>query len=401
LKFLIIAYLFCNTLYAQTWKTLPKGVRIVGYRNVTTSKIESNFNPVGDEGKLGTQFRIDANTFNEMSGNYITPGQDLDSTAYNNLLVGEYQVDASAQVKAHGTGFGLGITNDIMFYAQIAYYEVNVKSRIKRTAGNTYEETAAILEQNGGSQNIVIAENLRHMIDADEGTIQSVITNHYGYKPLGDWNGKGYGDMETGLMIKVADEGSTGLLFYPGVVLPTGYQDDPDILQDIAFGDGQYDLFSEFATGYVFNDKFQLGTSLRYTYQAPTTKTYRLPSDPNFSLSSESEKMKVKLGDKIDWMLNTTFSFNDWISFTPTYRFMYQAQSKYFGSNELSNKYLSTNSDRLEHLGQITASVSSISPFLKKTFPLPAQINFSYVKPFAGKNIANATRFEFEIRMMF
>src|SRR5688572_13192957 len=88
---------------AQAWKTLPKGVRIMGYRNVTTSRIQSNFNQFGTERPLGTQFRVDADTFNSMAGNVVTPGDDVDANAYNALLVGEYAVDASAQVNAHGT----------------------------------------------------------------------------------------------------------------------------------------------------------------------------------------------------------------------------------------------------------------------------------------------------------
>jgi len=383
------------------WKTLPKGVRIAGYRNVVTSKIESNFNRVGEEGTLGTQFRVDAKTFNEMAGNILQPGSDIDADAYNSLLVGEYKVDASAQVKAHGTGFGIGLTDKIMFYAQIAYYEVQVNSSIKRTKGNTYEETATLLEQNGGTQNIVLAENLRHMIDADEGTIQSVITNHYGYRPLGAWYGKGYGDLETGFMLQLADEGSTGLLFYPGVVLPTGYQDDPDILQDIAFGDGQYDLFTEFATGYLHNDHLMFGTSFRYTYQSPTTKRMRIPEDRDFSLSATSEDVAVKYGDKIDWMFNTTIAFNDWLSVTPTYRILYQMPAKFNSGNKEANEYLAYNSDKLEHQAQLTTTLSSITPFLKKKFLLPAQINVNVVQTVSGKNVVNANRFEVEFRMLF
>ncbi|HXH74901.1 MAG TPA: hypothetical protein VNJ08_08045 [Bacteriovoracaceae bacterium] len=386
---------------AQAWKTLPKGVRILGYRNVTTSTISSNFNRFGADSPLGTQFRVDAGSFNDRAGNVVTPGADVDANAYNALVVGEYKVDASAQVNAQGTGFGIGLSDRVMFFASVAYYKAVVKTDLKRTKGNTYEETANILRASGGTQNDVIAENLRHMIDVNERTIQSVITNHYGYKPLGDWYGSGYGDLETGLMIKAADEGETGLMFYPGVVLPTGYQDDPDILQDIAFGDGQFDFFGELATGYLYNDHLMFGTSFRYTYQAPTTKRLRVPHERDFTLSETSERMSVKYGDKLDWMLNTTFSFNDWISVTPIYRFMYQMPSKYGSTDLKANEYLAYNSDKLEHQVQLTTSFSSIAPFLKKNFILPAQININLVKTVAGKNVANAGRFEVEFRMLF
>src|SRR5690606_873147 len=133
--------------------TLPKGVRILGYRNVQTSKINKNYNKLGAESPLGAQFRVDAETFNAMTGNIIVPGQDVDAAAYNALLVGEYEVDAEAQLNVHGMGFGYGLTDNVMLYAEVAYYNAHVKTQIKRTAGNTYNETADILVQNGGGAN--------------------------------------------------------------------------------------------------------------------------------------------------------------------------------------------------------------------------------------------------------
>jgi hypothetical protein len=386
---------------AQVWKVLPKGVRIVGYRNVTTSTITSNFNQSGQESSLGAQFRIDASSLNAMINNSIIPGVDIDEVAYNNLVVGEYAVDAAAQLNVQGTGFGYGITDKVMFYGEIAHYTARVKANIKRTAGNSYAETAELLAQSGGTQNAIIAENLSQMIDANERTIQSVITNHYQYKPIGDWYGSGYGDMETGLMTKVIDRGVWGLMLYPGVVLPTGRIDDPDILQDLGFGDGQFDVFGEAATGYIVNDKISFGTILRYTYQAPTNKTLRVPESRDFALSNRKGEFNVKYGDKINWTLNSTYVINDWISFTPVYRFMYQMSSQYNSQHTEANEYLANNSDRMEHQAQLTTSLSSITPFLKKEFILPAQVNINLVKTISGRNVPSASRFEVEFRMLF
>ncbi len=384
---------------ADVWKVLPAGVRVVGYRNVTTSKITKNFNQSGQESSLGASFRVDASTFNEMTGNLIAP--NLDPQAYGRLVVGEYKVDADAQVTVHGTGFGYGITDTIMFYGQVTYYQANVRARIKRTAGNSYEEVARLLEQNGGTQNTIYAENLRQMVDANENTIQSVITNFYGYKPIGDWAGRGYGDTEVGFMTKLIDKGYTGLMFYPGANLPTGYQDNPDILQDIGFGDGQFDLFGELATGYNVNDRLSFGTFLRYTYQAPTSRTLRVPVEKDFQLSSEKGKFDVKYGDRINWIMSSTVALNDWISITPMYRFMHQMKALYSSKYGAANEFLSYNSDRTEHQAQLTTTLSSITPFLKKEFLLPAQVNLNLVKTLSGKNVPAADRFEVEFRMLF
>jgi hypothetical protein len=202
-------------------------------------------------------------------------------------------------------------------------------------------------------------------------------------------------------MAKVVDKGVWGVMLYPGLILPTGREDDPNILQDVGFGDGQFDFFTEVATGYVVNDYFNLGTTLRYTYQAATTKELRIPSSRDFTLSSEKGDFNVKYGDKINWMLNSTFAFNDWLSFTPVYRFLYQLPSEFNSQYGMADKYLSYNTDKIEHQVQLTTTISTIQPFLKKKFMLPAQINMNLVQTVAGKNVPKVGRFELEFRMLF
>lgn len=387
---------------AQVWKTLPKGVRILGYRNVITSKVKSNFNQFGSESALGTQFQVDAATIDQLPAFDGSLQGSLPAQVYDNLVAGEYAVDASAQLNVHGTGFGYGITNKVMFYAEISYWNARVESKIKRTKGNTYEEAARMLEEYGGGlMDATLAANLRAMIDANEKTVQSFITNHYGYKPIGDWYGSGYGDMETGIMANVIDEGTWGLLLYPGVVLPTGRQDDPDILQDIGFGDGQFDFFGEVGTGYVVNDRLSFGTTFRYTYQAPGSKELRVPYDRDFTLSSDKGHFDVKYGDKVNLMFNATYSFNDWISVTPVYRYLRQWSSSYDSDYGAANDYLAANTGKREHQVQLTTTLSSIQPFLKKKFMLPAQINMNLVQTVKGENVPKVGRFEIEFRMLF
>ena len=395
-----LAGLALTSAHGQAWKTLPKGVRIIGYRNVTTSKVESNFNQFRSESALGASFKIDAATINNMAGNVINPGTDVNSDIYNGLMVGAYKVDAAAQLNVHGTGVGYGITDRLMVYGELAYYTAQVKAKIKRTAGNSYETTARQLENQGGSMGNY-ATNLRNVVDVNERNIQSVVTNNYNYQPIGDWYGSGYGDLETGVMYKAIERNTWGLLFYPGVVLPTGRKDDPDILQDMGFGDGQFDFFSELATGYVFTDRLSIGTTLRYTYQAAANQTLRVPTSADLVLSSQKGDFNVKYGDRINWMFNTTYAVSDWVSFTPIYRFMYQLPSQYDSQYTSANKLLGNNSDKQEHQVQLTTSFSSITPFLKKQFVLPAQININVLQTVAGKNVPKVGRFEVELRMLF
>jgi hypothetical protein len=126
-----------------------------------------------------------------------------------------------------------------------------------------------------------------------------------------------------------------------------------------------------------------------------------VPESRDFQLSPIKDTFDVKYGDKINYMLNTTISLTDWISFTPIYRFMYQLPTNYDSENTNANQYLGHNTSRSEHQAQLTTSISSITPFLKKEFILPAQINLNLVKTISGNNVPAQERFEVEFRMLF
>jgi len=80
---------------------------------------------------------------------------------------------------------------------------------------------------------------------------------------------------------------------------------------------------------------------------------------------------------------------------------MYQMPSNYSSNFGDADKYLSFNTDKQEHQVQLTASFSSITPFLKKKFFLPAQINVNGVQTVDGKNVPKSSRLEVEFRMLF
>jgi len=80
---------------------------------------------------------------------------------------------------------------------------------------------------------------------------------------------------------------------------------------------------------------------------------------------------------------------------------MYQLPSTYQSSLKEANGFLEYNTEKKEHQVQLTTSLSSVTPFLKKKFVFPAQVNINLAKTVAGKNVPAASRFEVEFRMIF
>jgi hypothetical protein len=394
-----------SSTYAQVHRTLPKGVRMLAYRNVNTSKIDANYN--SDQAIAPISYNINANakTLSEIGSAaeiYLQELKAINPAAYEALTLGEFNISAVAQVQVHGFGGGYGINDKLTVYGILPYYNANVQVKYRQLRQSNAQEVADQVQQSGqGDIDSTIANIAENIPSASGNMLQSVLVNTYKYDEIGDWQGAGYADFEMGAMYRLIDRGTWGIAVTGGFVAPTGREDDPDLLQDIAFGDGQWDVFAEGAVGYVLNDSLMFGTTLRYTYQAPAEKTLRIPTDRDFMMSDEKGSFVVKYGDKIDTVFSATYTISDWFAMTPAYEMNYQMASEYDSIYGKANDYLAYNSDRLGHVAKLTASVSSVQPFLKKKFMLPATINFNVQKTVSGRNVPEMSRYEVEFRMLF
>lgn len=394
-----------SSAYGQSYKTLPKGVRFVAYRNVNTTKIDATYNQAQTVSPLSYEVNANAETLSSIGAAvqaYFTELRAISPEAYERMTFGQFQLSAEAQVTVHGFGAGYGVSDRLSLYGILPYYRGRVDMKYRQLRGSNTQEVADEIEQNGGGDVDSTLANITSALPGATGNLlQSVVVNTFGYREIGNWEGAGYGDLELGGMYRLVDKGTWGIAITSGVVAPTGREDDPDILQDIAFGDGQWDGFVEGAFGVSINDSFFIDTTTRYTYQAPSKKTLRIPTDPSFTLSDQKGSFDVKFGDRIDSTLSMTYLLNDWISFTPGYEMNYQMSSKYDSVYGEANEILATNSDRLGHVARFSAKLSTITPYLKKQFLLPGFIQFNVQQTVAGKNVPKMGRVELELRLLF
>jgi hypothetical protein len=232
--------------------------------------------------------------------------------------------------------------------------------------------------------------------------IQSVIVNHYQYEPLGSWSGEGAGDLEWMNMYRLTDWQDAGLMICGGLVLPTGREDNPDMIQDVAFGDGQLDAFTEFGGGVsFFKGKYQVDSYTRFTYQAPSEKTKRAYTSADFPLTSEKENFKEKLGNKLIVGFINTYVPTHWTAISLEYQFNYKEADKYSSKNTLANYALAANTETNSQALKLMLELSSVEFYFKKKFPLPMKVYMAVQDTFAGKNTPDVTRYDFELRFFF
>jgi hypothetical protein len=388
----VIVVLISLSLGVKAWgsyfNTLPKGVRALVYHHARTNEIQGRYTETGSYNNYDIAADITGDSLRGINSAIDLYLDGLSSEQYENFSLGSYQGSAQVEVIVNALGVGYGLTDKLTTYFFTPHYKANVKVDVKRTKGSNYADMDASV-------------NIDGIPDIDNRMIQSVIVNYYGYRPLGTWSANDFGDTELGFMYRPTSAKRWGILLDFGVIAPTGRRDDPDILQDFGFGDGQWDLFLEAGSGLVAWDFLNLDGWVRYTYQLPFINTIRMPEDPEFPITARKGRAEIKLGNKFSGNVMGSFILNSIFSMSVQYMFDYKQEDNYTSAYSDSDSYWESNTESVGHSYKVTLETTSVKLFQKKIFAVPLTIYTSYQKNFSGKNTPRVGRFDLEFRLFF
>ena len=387
IKIFLLLFIHASIAHAAYYDTLPKGVRNFTYRIVQTSEISGSYNGSGDFKGYNLNANINADAIKGLNSTVDVFLGTLTPTEYANFSFGTFEGSASSKVTAQGFGGGYGFTREITGYAFIPFYKAVVDLRLKRTAKGR-NSSGTLLE-------------LDNLPDVDARLIQSLIVNYYGYKPLGKWNATNFGDTEFGFLYQIKKWNTGGLLTKVGGVAPTGKIDDPDTLQDIPFGDGQWDAFGELGGGINLPLNFSVDAWTRLTYQFPNQTNIRLPDSATFPVTTRKGSTEIKLGNKAEFNIKGNYSFSDQWMTSLLYTFEYKEADKYKSPYAVSNSILSIDSEKNSHTVKASMNYSTVALYQSKKFFMPLNLNLSAQSILGGKNVPYYNRFDFEIAFYF
>lgn len=375
---------------AAYYDVLPKGVRNISYQYTKTGEINGRYTNSGNLQGYNVSANINADAIKGVNAAVDTYLGTLSAQDYAAFSFGTFQGNAASKVTVQGLGGGYGITDKVTIYGFIPFYSATVDMNITRT--------------DNGRKNVGGAITLENLPDVDVRLIQSLFVNYYQYKPLGKWKADDFGDAEMGIMFQLKKWKNAGALMNVGFVAPTGREDDPDILQDIAFGDGQWDAFFEYGVGYSFKGSLSdLSIDLwnRFTYQFPFEAEIRLPDSSTFPVTANKGLAKINFGYKSQYNIQGNYQFSDQWSSTVTYTFELKAKDNYQSNKSVSDQILEDSTDRISHTGKISFGYSTLNLYQQKKFFIPISFNLGVQTIFAGKNTPKYERADFQMRLFF
>ncbi|TNE95367.1 MAG: hypothetical protein EP326_15330 [Deltaproteobacteria bacterium] len=380
-------FIFSLKTFGAYYTTLPKGVRNLTYRFVVTNEITGSYNTAGDYEGYNINANITADVIKGLSTAVDTYLNGLSTSDYNSFSFGTFEGKATSKVMAHAFGGGYGITDNITVYGFIPFYDAVVDLNLVRTAK--------------GRNNVGSSISLENLPDIDVRIIQNLFVNYYKYQPLGKWEATGWGDAELGTMWSYYKKKNHGAMMIFGVVAPTGREDNPDILQDINFGDGQWDIFLENGGGYRPGNLVSFDAFFRYTYQLPYNKTIRLPESEAFPITSRTGDAKIDLGDK--FLVNSQANFHLSDEWTTSFIYLYELKGKdnYQSAYAEADAILEKDTKFKSHTFRLNVNFSTVSLYKKKQFVAPLDVNAAVQSIVGGTNTPKYERFDLELRMFF
>lgn len=404
IKVITMLYLVTTCAWAQYYDTLPEGRRFLLYKQIE-SEVKSNYNQSMTEIPYSYQVEADIKALEQIDDERVKGILEVFKDypdAYNKISLGTHSLEAKANINVEVLAFGYGFTNRLTAYVGIPIYEAHVEVDYKRSQNSSEQEVADILKEKYGDN---WAQMLGNIVDQvygiNEGTIQSGITNALGYEPLGDWSGQGLGDIEFGLKYNFYKSDTHGFAITFGGVAPTGYVDDPDILQDMSFGDGQWDAFIEFGGGHIINDDVNINAWTRYTHQFAEKREMRIPFSEDIKESDQKDIFHEKKGDKKLFGIDASIYLTDWFKFNPGFIHERTDKAKYKSDNPEIDKLLEAGTNSYTNNVRLTAQLTTMRLFQQGKFLAPGHINLTYQNMIDGQNTPKVDLVEFEFRMYF
>lgn len=408
LTILALAMLPIGGVLAASYDTLPKHVNTLVFKQVMVSKIQSNYNDDGNNETLNMREEFTSSRLEDISAvikSYFEQLKAISPEAYTNFSLGEFSANVAADVNAQGLGYGFGITDRLTVYGSLPIYHIQTDIRFRQTkASNLAAVQATIRNANPDSAMGKFVKDLTLQLpNTNEELLQSLVTNYYGYKPIGKWEKDALGDAEIGFIYRLTDYSDKGASITAGAVLPTGSPDDPDSLQDVSTGDGQYDAFVELASGVSFLDNtFQFDVKTRYTYQFESEKEVRWIEDSDLPLAQTKRKVGQKLGDKLDATFTATYNPTYWMNLNSSYIAGSTGKTNYFDVTDPDvKKALESGTASSNQWVRVGIGFSTVEAYKMKKFDIPMDVGVTAQRLLNAKNTASYDRIDLDFRMYF
>jgi len=377
-SFIIVTLFFISfPLLAENTATLPAGRFRARVKPIYAFGFSTQFGNDGAEKSLVSQY---ARNLDQATAQKLDPSGTLAKNMGTLSTIGQFNPSLEVSTLVMGSALEYGLTQNLTLGLIVPMVSASTKFDLKFNVDSKAAATPL--------------GTINYVQKAKEEAEKA------GYAPLENWDALGLGDVELGIKFRFLNTQTWSLATKSGVRLPTGRVDNPDVLTDIAFGDGQIDFASTLLGDYTGISNTLLNTWVKYTVQLPDRELLRVP-DTGELFTTKKEDLRRNLGDRIDAAVTAEYSFWTLFNVNATYAFFSKQKDRFKSNLGFNAQGLEANTAQQKHSADVGIGFSTLPWFREGTSQLPMDAGLNVEVPLAGKNVAKATTVNLEYKLYF
>ncbi|MCP4766450.1 MAG: transporter [Gammaproteobacteria bacterium] len=373
---------------ADDAEVLPKNVSRFYWDFYRYHPTTQRYNADGDREALAHPFSDAA-----LDSSVLTSLAPLDAFVPGKATIGDVSVEYEYDIDVLDLGYSYGLTENLSIGFHLPYYWIsnNVDTAFDNSSAN------AGLNPVTGACCIPTAAG---GVPLDTDDVQNLVMSEYGFSEIDDWSRDGIGDTELGAKYRFYQQQDSAFAITGGLRIPSGYEDDADKLNDVAWSYGTYALLLRLHYDYLLSNLWNGSASslqtlpargnlvanlaFRYDYMLPDRKTMRIGDTPDQVLTTNRERVDRELGDLYNLEAALKYYASDALAFGLVYTYGGKFKDDIDGDEGYNYSSLEKNTDSSQQIIKLEASYSTLPAYQAQRSRLPMEFSLAYRERFKG-----------------
>ncbi len=379
---LLAALLATGTATADDARVLPAGVSrsyLDFYRYHPT---RYRYNAEGERERLAAPFdeaTLDETVFTGLAP--LGPG----------AVIGEVAVDYEYAIDVIDLGYAYGVNDRLSIGFHLPYYWI--RNEIDVDFDNS---SATVGLAPGGICCIPGGTPLA------EDDVQNLIQSTYAIDRIDDWQREGIGDLELGAKYLWYRKRDHALALTGGLRIPTGYEDDADLLNDVAWSYGNYALLLRLHYDFLLSNSWRdlpssfdaalpapgdvaLNLTLRYDHMLPDDRIARIGDTPDQVFTNNRERVDRELGDLYNLELGLRYQASPALSLYTTWTRTWKDKDRISGDLGYNYASLEADTDSRHEIIVVGFDYSTLAAYRERQSGVPLEFSLAYRERYEGE----------------
>jgi len=376
-------------LLADTAAVLPANVSRAYFDYYHYQPTTQRYNADGDLEDLAFPFSNAT-----LDSSVLTILAPLDPAVIGLASIGDVAVAFQYDIDILDLGYSYGVTDRLSIGFHIPYYWIT------NNVDTSFSSVNANVGLNGtGGCCDTIASGGTPLTEDD---VQNLIVSEYGFSKIGTWQRDGIGDIELGTKYQLFLKRDSALSIASGLRIPSGYEDDVDKLNDVAWSYGNYAVLLRLNYDYLVSNNwrdrpgklhktlpvpgdFVVNLTFRFDYMLPDTKVMRVGDTPDQVFTNNRERVSRKLGDLYNLEVSGKYQATNAIALSALYTYGWKSKDDISGNNSSFNyESLEANTDSSQQIIVLSFIYSTLAAYRDKQSSVPMEFSIGYRDRFKG-----------------